>query len=164
MMRIVEIIRTVMAAIAIVVIMTAGTCVVLHLEPAIVMSGSMEPVIHTGSLLLVDRDKAGTVTIGDTIAFRNGDADIAHRIVDVSSGGFITKGDANDSVDPWVVDTAKVRGKVVATIPLLGYVVKLMASTTGIVILACLIICMGLSSLLEPAGGESGENKMTSAS
>lgn len=161
-MKVIELARSILAVLSALIILAGVACVMLNFEPAIVMSGSMEPSYHTGSIVLVDRDKATDVEIGDAIAFDNGGIIIAHRIINKCKEGYITKGDANESEDPWIVRSSDVKGKVVFSIPLIGYLVKLASGTPGIIIIACTIICMGLSSLLELTYVDT-EEKNTSA-
>lgn len=148
-MKYVEYIRNALAAVAILIILTAAMCLVLQYEPAIVMSGSMEPVFQTGSVVLVDRKANEDVSVGDTIAFKVGSAYVTHRIIEKRENGYITKGDANSSADPWLIGEKEVKGKVVLSIPKLGYFLKFMSGVPGIIILACLIIIMGLLSMME---------------
>ncbi|MBQ0041276.1 MAG: signal peptidase I [Clostridiales bacterium] len=162
-MKVVELLRSIMAGLVALIIIAALLCLILHYEPAVVMSGSMEPTFHTGSVVLVDRDNTSNVKIGDAIAFDNGGTYITHRIVDKSKEGYITKGDANESEDPWIVPAADVKGKVVFSIPMIGYLMKLFAGTPGIILFATIIICMGLSSLLDIVDDNTESNKTSAA-
>ena len=158
-MRITQVLRDIGAVIAVIILLTAGLCWAIGYEPAIVMSGSMEPAYHTGSVLLVDKNQKAKVKVGDTIAFTRGGEYIAHRIMKTCDEGYITKGDANDSCDPWIVAHNEVKGKVVMSIPKLGYVFKSLAGTAGIIIAACLLIAMGLSTLIVYEDENTGNNK-----
>lgn len=162
-MRIAHIIRNIGAVIAVIIILISVVFLLLSYEPAIVMSGSMEPAYHTGSVLVVDRKQKKEVQVGDTIAFEAGDTYIAHRIVRKEKQGYVTKGDANVTVDPWIVAANNVKGKVIMTIPFLGYVFKFLSGTAGMIIAASLVILLGLSTLLEPENDNTGYNKNTSA-
>lgn len=148
-MKYIEFIRNALAAVAILVILTAAMCLIFQYEPAVVMSGSMEPVFHTGSVVLVDRKHNENMQVGDTIAFKVGGAYVTHRIIERRENGYITKGDANSSADPWLISDKEVKGKVVLSIPKLGYFLKFMAGIPGIIIISCLILCMGLLSLID---------------
>lgn len=72
-----------------------------------VVSGSMEPVYPTGSLLYVKSVDTAELAVGDSITFMlNEDTVATHRIVEVipdpddsSVVRFKTKGDANNQVD-----------------------------------------------------------------
>ena len=69
-----------------------------------VLTGSMEPTIPEGSMLLIRRTDPNTLTEGDIISFYSPDPSLdgalnTHRIVGVDQSGeelrFTTKGDAN---------------------------------------------------------------------
>lgn len=147
-MKMFQICRNIAAVVAAIIIIGAIACWIIGYEPAIVMSGSMEPTYHTGSVMLIDTNQKKDVRIGDTIAFITGGEYIAHRIVDTCDKGYITRGDANKSRDPWVVAYTDIKGKVVMSIPWLGYVFKTLSGTAGIIIAASLVIIMGLSALI----------------
>ena len=72
------------------------------ITPDIVLSGSMEPSIPTGSICFVDRraDKY-EVEVNDIISYKlSNDAIILHRVIAFDAkGNYITKGDANDNQD-----------------------------------------------------------------
>lgn len=90
----------------------------------VIISGSMEPTVKTGSMVIVVRQ--GEYRQGDIIAFQ--DPMIGrnvHRIVGVASNGgtpyYITKGDASMMPDRFPVSGDRIEGKVVAIFPYLGY-------------------------------------------
>ena len=68
-----------------------------------VMSGSMEPYYHVGSVVIVDKHfTPEEIAVGDPITFRKGDNAIAtHRVIEVNeeTREFKTKGDANEVED-----------------------------------------------------------------
>jgi signal peptidase len=105
-------------------------------ELFIVRSGSMEPAIATGSLVIVkeaESYRAGDIiTFGDT---RPGSLPTTHRIVsDRLQGGeivFETKGDANESADEGLVPLSAVRGVVALSIPRLGYLLDFARQPLG---------------------------------
>ena len=81
----------------------------------------MEPTISTGSLILVDTDVA--LHMEDIVTFQKQDSIITHRIVrQIDDQKFITKGDANDSDDPTPLYKSQIIGKVILTIPYIGYI------------------------------------------
>lgn len=109
----------------------------------IVQSGSMEPAITTGSIVLIR--PASTYVVGDVITFgRDTRTEIptTHRIVDVrtQSGVYVykVKGDANDAPDINEVAHASVIGKVLFDIPYVGYVLDLAKKPVGFVLLVIL--------------------------
>lgn len=94
----------------------------------VVLSGSMEPYYHVGSIIFVKDVPPQSLQVGDDITFRIADDTVAtHRIVEIlpdATGSinlyFRTKGTANTTTDE-PVPADQVLGKVVGTIPLLGY-------------------------------------------
>lgn len=67
----------------------------------VVVSGSMEPEIPVGSLVIVKPAEPASVHEGDVIAFQSGNSVVTHRVVENQSAEsqFITKGDANEVKD-----------------------------------------------------------------
>lgn len=85
--------------------------------PAIVVSGSMEPVIKTNAVILIDDVDMEDIKVGDIIAFyQYGYMLITHRVVKIDTikgeTAFITKGDANTDIDELYVYQAQYAGKV----------------------------------------------------
>ena len=120
----------------------------------IVLSGSMEPAISTGDVVLVSQVAPGAIGVGDVITFRRTGSDVAvtHRVVEVVQSdrgvAFRTKGDANEAADPGAVAAADVVGRVLLTIPYLGRVVLFIGSTTGFVLVIALPVGLLLLSEL----------------
>jgi len=104
-----------------------------------VLSGSMEPEYHVGSLIYVKKVDPMTLTERDVITFMLSEDTIAtHRIVEVvpdetdaSVVRFRTKGDANDAEDGSLVHCKNVIGTPVFTIPYLGYVASYIQNPPG---------------------------------
>ncbi len=126
--------------IAIVIALFLGATILLprfdyHL--IIIKSGSMEPTIGTGSAVIIKKEDA--YAVGDVITFvRAKDGLITHRIVAINDNGgvfYTTKGDANESTDVSHVGADDVRGKVILTVPFVGYVTTFLRTRTGIMIL-----------------------------
>ena len=93
----------------------------------IILSGSMEPVIRTGSMVLVD-NQTEDIQMGDIIMYRLQKENVVHRVVEIQEDGkIITKGDNNENADFAPVTQAQVCGKVIKMpwglcIPYAGYV------------------------------------------
>lgn len=92
----------------------------------VVQSGSMEPSISTGSIVMVA--PKDTYMIGDIITFKNvadAKAPITHRVADIrveqGKQTYLTKGDANNAPDAREVSPSEVLGKVLFHVPYLGY-------------------------------------------
>jgi signal peptidase I len=106
----------------------------------VVKSGSMEPKIHTGSVVFDKGQK--DYGVGDIITFKlaNSKDTVTHRIFEVKPDAknqifYQVKGDANNSPDPELVAQNNVIGKTNFSIPLLGYLVGFVKSLPGLVIL-----------------------------
>lgn len=95
-----------------------------------VLSGSMEPAYHTGSLIYVKETDYRELKEGDVITFMLNDKLVAtHRIVEVVPDEenpdiirYRTKGDANEIEDGNLVHYKNVIGTPKFTIPYLGYI------------------------------------------
>lgn len=85
-----------------------------------VVSGSMEPAIHPGDLIVII--KSNNFKEDDIITFKNSNQVITHRIEEVIDDGFITKGDNNNFIDSDIVREIDIIGKVILTIPKFGIV------------------------------------------
>ncbi len=124
-------------------------------EMFIVKSGSMEPKIQTGSVV-VDK-KEFNYNIGNIITFKNGDKNdtTTHRIVSIGSQSgstyYIVKGDANNAPDPNKVLKVNVVGKEQFSIPYLGYIINYVRTLPGLIILifipAVIIISEEISNI-----------------
>lgn len=98
----------------------------LGYDERVVLSGSMEPTIPTGSLVFVNLKKRDP-KVGDVISYRRSDNDeitVTHRIVGTAGDGFITKGDANAENDFVTVYPDRIDGTVKAHIPWIGFVIN----------------------------------------
>lgn len=81
-------------------------------EAYTILSGSMEPTLYTGDLVLVST-KETEIQRDDMIAFRMGENIVVHRVIDVREGEqYVTKGDANQQADLDLVEKDQVIGKV----------------------------------------------------
>ena len=94
----------------------------------VVLSGSMEPAHKTGALIYVRDADPLTIETGDVITFESGNSEtlITHRVIAIEGEGydrqFTTKGDANAEADSQPVPASNVKGKVIFSIPYMGYV------------------------------------------
>ena len=105
-----------------------------------VLSGSMEPNYHVGSLIYVKKVDPTTIRPGQVITFMLDENTVAtHRVVEVvpdeddpSTLRFRTKGDANDAEDGSLVHYKNVIGTPVFAIPKLGYVANYIQHPPGL--------------------------------
>lgn len=115
-----------------------------------VVSGSMQPKIPIGSLILVKPVGPETIKEGDVIAFQSEESVITHRVVTnkVVEGKFTTKGDANAGEDMNDVPYAAVIGKVTFHCPLLGEMLWIYTSTAGKAYAVCFAACGAMFNIL----------------
>lgn len=104
----------------------------------LIQSGSMEPSIMTGDIIIIHQ--AGQYEKNDVITFQNEESRIiTHRIIEINNKSegmsFVTKGDANRSEDEGVVSASHILGKVIYVIPKLGFLVAFSKSLPGLIIL-----------------------------
>lgn len=127
-------------------------------QALIVRSGSMQPTIDVGSVIVV-RPDAYIYKVGDIIAFRsenNSKTIISHRVTgiekDESGIYYTTKGDANKTVDGWQVRPKNVLGKSFLIIPYVGKVLVFARSDIGLPLLiilpAAVVILFELFSIV----------------
>lgn len=102
-----------------------------------VLTGSMEPAIPVGSIVITKEQSS--YEMEDIISFQEEGAIITHRIISIDRERYITKGDANNVADTEEVQQKQILGKVILTIPLLGYLVMWLMSPVGIISLFIII-------------------------
>ncbi len=136
-----KLLKVISNALVIVVVILA---ILLHglqfvgFKPYSVLSGSMQSVYPTGSLLYTRDVNPETLVVGDVITYKMAGGTLCtHRIIEIVPNEdnpdivrFCTKGDENDTADP-LVDRDRVVGKAVFCIPLLGYLATYMAVPPG---------------------------------
>lgn len=135
----------------------------LGYEHYVVMSGSMEPKIHTGSMAYVKKvSNPHTIQEGDIIAFQNGKSAVTHRVMEKNDEGeyFITKGDANEKNDVAPVQYENLIGLTEFTVPYLGYFIYYLQTTSGrLLFLAVIFFEITLKYLIEQFYGGSKNGK-----
>lgn len=94
--------------------------------PRVILSGSMEPDIKIGDVVIIHKIEGKSAQVGDVILFPyQKDMKVTHRIIAVSEEQgtqlFTTKGDANPEPDVDLVSADNVQGKVVTIIPKMGW-------------------------------------------
>jgi len=103
----------------------------------IVRSGSMEPAIGTGDVVVVKTVRPAEVSAGQVVTFRDATREdhlVTHRVVSVARVDgrydFVTRGDANTGEERWSVAAGGSIGAVRATIPLIGYPLNWLGSAS----------------------------------
>jgi signal peptidase len=121
----------------------------------VIYSGSMEPTVKVGSLLVAKPVAAEDLQVGDVIVFRhpeNPDTTITHRIAGIRQENgeriFTTKGDASANPDPREVRLRGRVGKMAYAVPYLGYLVDFIKTKEGaLVFLVAPALGLGLTHL-----------------
>ena len=133
--------------------------VIKSIRSYVVMSGSMEPKIPVGSVIIVKNTSAPATPVvsplsigtqkelplykaGDVISFHRNGTIVTHRIVSADTTGaavaYRTKGDANDSVDSEVVPQDQIIGKTIKNVPSIGKLIVFLKTPLGF--LLCILI------------------------
>ena len=134
-----NIVSTVLVALIVILAIALVGVRIVGIKTYAVVSGSMEPVYPTGSLLYVKSADAQDLKVGDAITFMLDEDTVAtHRVMEVvpdqedpSVIRFRTKGDANEAEDGGLVYYKNVIGTPVFTIPYLGYVTSYIQHPPG---------------------------------
>ena len=142
------------------IIVVGGIFLILYISgivPYVVLSGSMEPTIETGSLCFINKHtNFKKIKEKDIIAFKSKEGTLAtHRVVKVTKSGIKTKGDNNNNIDSNIIVKENFVGKNIFWIPKVGYVVKKIQSTKGKIILITCVVLLFISAFLF------GEDKKT---
>lgn len=111
-------------------------------HPVYVVAGpSMEPAMGIGSAVILDQVDSAELAIGDVVSLRSGAgrAIFTHRIirlVDRDGERWIeTQGDANQAPDRSITPASAVIGRVAWSIPAAGYLIALLSTVPGLVLL-----------------------------
>lgn len=112
----------------------------------IAKSGSMEPVVKTGSIILTLPQS--DYQIDDIVAYRYALGDnpkkllVTHRIVEILNENnqklYLTQGDANETYDSNPVTKNQIIGKLVVKIPYLGYPINFLQTKVGAILIIAL--------------------------
>ena len=128
---------------------------IFGLEPYVVLSGSMEPKYHVGSVIYVTKVDPKELEVGDPLTFRKGGAVVTHEIVEVGDNAnpqnmyFVTQGLTNN-VSDGRIPVSDIIGKPVFSIPYLGYVSTFLQQPMGIVCCICVLaLFLGISAVFD---------------
>lgn len=131
---------TIGSVIGVFCIVLFAAALIFGFRTQVVISGSMEPSIPTGSLLVVGPIAASNIAVGDVVTVDRsvGGGLVTHRVIETTpvdeQVSLKLQGDANASPDPqeYLVDSAE---KVLVTLPWVGYVALFLRTPLGIVAL-----------------------------
>lgn len=104
---------------------------VFPVYPSVIATGSMEPMIMPGDVILIEKvketEEIKELKVGDVIQFKNVSENIliSHRIIQVVGSekekSFRTKGDNNNSEDRDLVLAGNIKGKIIKVVPKIGW-------------------------------------------
>ena len=122
-----------------------------------VMTGSMEPEIKTGSLIVIKDILIDDIKVDDVITVRtNNGSLVTHRVANVDRDNegiyLITKGDANDVYDSFKVRENMIEGKVMFNVPYVGSFMSFVKENI-------LIVCMFITGIFIVTSSLKKENK-----
>ena len=110
-------------------------------RPYTVLSGSMEPAIGTGDIVVVQRISPADADVGDVVTFsdpRSSERLITHRVRSSRRRGsqidFVTKGDANNTVERWRIPSDGVISRVRYRVPEVGRLAMLTRTRGGLLL------------------------------
>lgn len=155
-------------AIVIVLIFLLYGVRLFSLKPYTVLSGSMERVYPTGSMIYVAKVDPAELKEQDVITFKMENGAIAtHRIVELVPDEkdsdiirFRTKGDENEIADATLVNFSSVVGQPRFCIPYLGYLATFMMQPFGkLVVIAVMIVMIFLDILVGQLLGDQDKKK-----
>jgi signal peptidase I len=135
-------------------------------RPYTVLSGSMEPAIAAGDLVVAKRTAPADVRLGDVVTFedpKRGNRLTTHRVGGIRrSGGkieFVTKGDANDNTtERWRVPADGELGRVAYRVPSVGNVTVLAGTPLGFALMVAVpLLLLAINELLRIWRPRSGD-------
>lgn len=133
-----------------------------------VLTGSMAPAYSVGGVVYVMEENPQDIAVGDVITFTMGtntEYVMTHRVADIVDGNFITKGDANNAVDPEPVSFDRLIGKTVFFLPGMSGVAEFVNSKTGryvfIMLFALAFICWVVADMICPSDKKTKNSNAT---
>lgn len=121
-----------------------------------VLSGSMEPALRVGSVVIDERIGALEARPGDILTFpdpHNRRRLITHRLKDISIGersiSMTTQGDANDVPERWEVPVGGELGRVAFHLPAVGYARAWLAGPAGRVLVLLALLAWGTMAVID---------------
>ena len=142
--RILNILSNILCTILLIGIIATAVCFALGIKPYVVLSGSMEPNIHTGSVCFVNSKASyDEVEVGDVIAFKTTTGVmVTHRVIEETAEGFVTQGDANDVPDGIITTRSNFGGETIFSVPQIGYAMVALQKPANIAIVIVIILAI----------------------
>ncbi len=116
----------------------------------VVTSGSMEPTYYRGDLLVLQSRAPEDIQLSDVIVFEDKNWEtngpVVHRVVEIGiidgEYHFTTKGDNNNSEDPYTRTADEIIGVVVGVIPAIGHISLFLKEPIGMAFMIILFIAI----------------------
>lgn len=125
---------------------------------AVVMSGSMEPELSKGDLIIVKEENS--FVKNQIVVFQDENHLVVHRIIDVDKETITTKGDANNVADK-PIDISAIKGTVLFWVPYVGNIVSLLKTPAGTFsIIAVAIVLIELPNIAERKKDDEERDKL----
>jgi len=119
---------------------------------SVVLTGSMEPEISAGDLILVA--KKDEYRPKQVVVYQDKGILVVHRVLSVEDGMVTAKGDANNTPDE-PIPLERIKGRVIAVVPLVGHLIRMLQTPIGmLMLLGSAILLMELSFRKEKAKDE----------
>ena len=128
--------------------------------PMKVLSGSMEPELKVGDIVVSKAVDSSSIKVGDVITYKMGaNTLVTHRVIEViemnGSNFYKTKGDANNVEDSDLVSQDNVVGKLALRIPKGGYVVDILTSPIGFIVFFIMPVVVLIGSGIKEVNSKS---------
>ena len=114
----------------------------LGIKTYVIISGSMEPNINIGDIVIAKsiKNKEESIKVGDIISYRKGQNVITHRITNIEKdeNGILriaTKGDNNNTEESERILINNIEGKVITIIPKIGYITLILKDKVLIILI-----------------------------
>lgn len=159
-----RVVSVVVGVVMVALVVLAGAVVVvprvLGATPLTVLSGSMEPALSPGDVVVVRPVDPDELRTGDVVTVQPVSGDptlVTHRVVQVDRDGtdvtgLVTRGDANGAADaPLVPD--QLMGRVAYSVPLVGHAANVSWGPTAVTVLAVALLVYAAVALVRPGRG-----------
>lgn len=140
-----------------IVLVAALALVLLGYRPLVIRSGSMEPTLRIGDVVLAEQVPAHELRPGDVVTQpgRGGMESMTHRVVSLRQRGselrVSTLGDANEVGESWTVGTDDLVGRMRWTVPWIGRIATGVRTSGAQLALGSAALALALVVVLRPS-------------
>lgn len=128
------------------------------IKPMIVATDSMQGVLEVGDMVILMRQTAAELNVGDIISFNadiNGDGKpeiVTHFLAAKTTINYQlqlrTKSNVSEQLDPWTVGANAVYGRIILRIPAVGRIIQFLQQTKALLIAAVVLVLVWAGSLI----------------